>query len=288
MSTKHNVMLGTKIVGLLLLIGGLPATGQVLHPKEPMPSFDVATVKPWVPPFASTAETPKPTKVAPGVPVVSNPVRLIGQIVLLVEAAYGFPPLSSGNRIIGGPDWIRRESDRYEVIGKMDETHYAAIQKMSAAEQREQVSWMQQSLLAERFKFKAHIETREMPMYALVLTNTGNRLERAADDVKSQLSMRQNGREYAVSATAVSIEELARSPFLSIDNRRIVDKTGLQGRFSFTLNFRATTPAVSGENDGYAAELPTALQEQLGLRLVPERGPVEVVVIDRIERPSEN
>jgi uncharacterized protein (TIGR03435 family) len=279
----------------LLSLGGLPLNAQLLHPQDSTPSFDVATVKPWMPAVVPAAvgpgAPPKPTKLAPGVPTgVSNPVHFIGQIGLLIEAAYGFPPLSSGNRILGGPDWIRQESDRYEVIGKMDEAHYAAIQKMSSAEQRDHVSLMEQSLLADRFKFKAHIETREMPRYALVVANDGSKLERAPVDAKSQMSLRQNGAEYEMSATAVSAEELARSPFLRFDNRQIVDKTGLQGRFSFTLKFRAASTAVAGPsgNDGDAPELPAALQEQLGLRLVPERGLVEVVVIDHIERPSEN
>jgi uncharacterized protein (TIGR03435 family) len=66
-----------------------------------------------------------------------------------------------------------------------------------------------------------------------------------------------------------------------------VDTTGLQGRFSFTLKFGNAVVGGS-EDDGKAPELPTALPEQLGLKLVPENGPVEVVVIDHIERPSEN
>ena len=85
----------------------------------------------------------------------------------------------------------------------------------------------------------------------------------------------------------MSIEELARSQFLRIDKSQIVDRTGLQGRFSFTLKF--SNAVVGGtQDDSNAPELPTALQEQLGLKLVPENGPVEVVVIDHIERPSEN
>jgi bla regulator protein BlaR1 len=130
---------------------------------------------------------------------------------------------------------MRSESDRYEVTGKIDAARYAAMQKMSAPRQREQVSLMEQSLLADRFQLKAHVETRQMPEYALVVVKSGS---------------------------------------------QIVNKTGLQGRFNFTLKF-------SGSVDD-APALPTALQEQLGLRLVSENGPMEVVVIDHLERPSEN
>ena len=97
------------------------------------------------------------------------------------------------------------------------------------------------------------------------------------------MAANQVGRHVELRATAVSVEELAQSPFLRIDNRQIVDKTGLQGKFNLTLKF-------TGQNAdaGEAPELPTALQEQLGLKPVPESGPVEVLVIDHIERPSEN
>jgi uncharacterized protein (TIGR03435 family) len=101
------------------------------------------------------------------------------------------------------------------------------------------------------------------------------------------LSLVRNGQEYEVRGTAVSVEELAQSPFLRIDNRQIVDKTGLRGRFNLTLKFRASLSADAGVTAD-PPELPAALQEQLGLKLVAESGPVEVLVVDHIERPSEN
>jgi bla regulator protein BlaR1 len=288
--------LSTSVAGIvlsasLLLAGEISLSAQLLLPKEPMPSFEVATIKPWKPPVISpSAGAGAPQKVMKVAPVgaaapVGERIDFIGQIELLIEAAYGLP--LSSPRILGGPDWIRNESDRYEVIGKIDSAHYAAIQKMSPAHQQEQVSWMEQSVLADRFKFRAHIETREMPRYALVVAKGGSKLERAQVDAKSQMSFVRIGQANELRATAVSVEELARSPFLRIDTRQIVDTTGLQGRFSFTLKY--SNALVGGsEDDSNAPELSTALQEQLGLKLVPENGPVEVVVIDHLERPSEN
>lgn len=276
---------------LLLLIGEFSLDAQLLQPKEPMPSFEVETIKPWKPPAIAPVGAGAPQKVVKealvgAVAPVSDRIHFLGQIELLIEAAYG-RPFSSDNRILGGPDWIRNESDRHEVTGKLDDPLYAAIQKMSPVQQQEQVSLMEQSLLANRFKFRAHIETKEMPRYALVVAKGGNKLERAQADAKSQMSFVRNGQENELRATAVSVEELAQSPFLRIDKRQIVDTTSLQGRFSFTLKF---SNAVVGDSEvgNDAPELPTALQEQLGLKLDPENGPVEVVVIDHIERPSEN
>jgi uncharacterized protein (TIGR03435 family) len=105
-------------------------------------------------------------------------------------------------------------------------------------------------------------------------------MEQAPDDPQTRLTFVRNGGVNEIQATAVSMEELARAPFLRMDKGQIVNKTGLPGKFNFTLKF-------GGSVDDDPA-LPTALQEQLGLRLVPENGPVEVVVIDHIERPSGN
>jgi bla regulator protein blaR1 len=294
--TRRTRSIGVAVSALLLVTCELSLDAQLLEPKAPMPSFEVATITPWRP---STVIAPEaagiPQKVAvKEVPVgaaapVTDRVHFVGEIELLIESAYGLP-FSSSDRILGGPGWIRSESDRYEVVGKIDGAHYAAIEKMSPAQQQEQVSLMEQSLLADRFKFRAHIETREMPRYALELAKGGSKLERAQGDAKSRLSFVRNGQANELRATAVSVEELARSPFLRTDKRQIVDKTGLQGKFSFTLKFRARGNADVGgtEDDASAPELPTALREQLGLKLVTEHGPVEVVVIDDIERPSGN
>ena len=286
---------GIALSVFLLGVGEFSLHAQLLEPKDPMPSFEVASIKAWRP---STVISPvgsgtpqKVMKVAPtgaAIPV-SERVHFIGQIELLIEAAYGLP-FSSSNRIVGGPDWIRSESDRYEVTGKIDDGRYAAIRKMSPAEQEEQVSLMEQSLLADRFEFRAHIENRDMPRYALVVAKGGSKLEPATGDDKSELSFVRNGQLNELRATAVSVEELARSPFLRIDGRLLVDRTGLQGRFNFTLKFRPNPNADVGGSDDYsdAPALPAALQGQLGLKVVPENGPVQVVVIDHIVRPSEN
>lgn len=219
-------------------------------------------------------------------PTVTDRVHFIGQAVLLIAAAYRIPVFTTDVRVIGGPDWIRNESDRYELIGKIDDVHYAAIQKMSVAQQQEQVSLMEQSILAERFKLKMHLETREMPRYDLVLAKGGSRLVRAEEGEISRLSFVGTGQGCEANGTAVTVGELAGSPFLRSDKREIVDGTGLTGRFDFTLKFRSAN--CPGADNSDAPDLLTALQEQLGLKLVPDSGPVEVIVIDNIERPAEN
>ncbi len=270
---------------LLLLAGGTLLDAQLLHPRDAMPSFEVATIKPWTPP--APAATPPPVKYVPvgATPPISDRALFTGEIQFLIESAFGLS-IGSENRIVGGPGWIRDQAQRYQINAKIAAGDYAAMQKLSSAEQRKQVSWMQQSLLADRFQFAAHIETRQMPRYALMVAAGGSKLEPAQDD-RSLMSLAAVGQHVELKAAAISIEELAQSPFVRMDQRQIVDKTGLQGKFSFTLKF--TNGMAGARLDATdAPDLPTALQEQLGLRLVPETGLVEVLVIDRIERPSEN
>ena len=283
MATERRRIFG--VAGAALLVVSIRA--QLLPPKEPMPSFEVASIKLWSPGIVSSGAAPR-VKVAPtgAAPAVGERVHFIGQIELLIESAYGLP-FSSGNRIVGGPEWMRSESERYEVLAKIDEARYAAMQKMSAAQQQEQVSLMEQSLLADRLRFRAHIENREMPGYALVVAKGGSKLERSKGDEKSQLSFVREGQQGELRATAVSLEELVRSPFLKMDDRLMVDRTGLQGAFNFTLKFSVRPDADAGD-DRDAPALPAALQAQLGLKLVAENVPAQVVVIDHIERPSGN
>ncbi len=272
---------------LLLLTTGFSLNAQLLHPKDPLPSFEVATIKPWTPP--APAAGPPPVKYVPvgAPPPVGDRVSFAGEIQFLIESAFGIP-LGSENRIVGGPSWLRDQSERYQVTAKIAAEDYGAIQKLSSVEQRKQVSWMQQSLLGDRFKFEAHFETRQMPRFALVNPSGQSKLVPATSDT-SLMSLAAVGQHVELKATAVSMEELAQSPFLRIDQRETVDKTGLQGTFNFTLKFTNGMTGVRERQDlSDAPDLPTALQEQLGLKLVTETGPVEVLVIDRIERPSEN
>jgi uncharacterized protein (TIGR03435 family) len=199
---------------------------------------------------------------------------------LLIAFAYNVPFGFERIRVVGGPDWLG--SDDYEIQAKIEDSLYAAMQKMTPAQQREQVNLMNQSLLADRFKLKVHFETREMPEFALVIAKGGPKLTPAKDDESSRLSVRQN----EMTAKAITLDQWIHSPFLG--GRTVVDQTGLKGTYDFTLSWSEQSGAAGQENGTEAPSLFTAVQEQLGLKLVPTKGPVEVIVIDHIEKPSEN
>jgi uncharacterized protein (TIGR03435 family) len=141
---------------------------------------------------------------------------------------------------------------------------------------------MIQNLLADRFSLKFHRENREQPVYALVLAKGGARLKANSDGGVGATNTSVRPGKSRMDGTAVSMELLAGY----IGNRLgqiVVDKTGLSGGYDFTLEWSPDQAA-----DSSAPSLVTALREQLGLRLEWQKSPVEVLVIDTLEKPSEN
>jgi uncharacterized protein (TIGR03435 family) len=205
-------------------------------------------------------------------------------------------------QVSGGPGWI--SSDRYDIEAKAEDVADMSPDKLPA---------MLQNLLAERFQLKAHTETRELPTYELVISKDGSKLKSVPEPARRDPgappgpppspggpmppgSFRVMRGEIA--ASAVRIEQLALN-LSQMLGRTIVDKTGLQGFFDIHLQWapdpsQNTGPfgpmpgAAPPPTDPSGPSIFTAIQEQLGLRLEASKGPVEVLVIDSVERPSEN
>jgi bla regulator protein blaR1 len=260
-----------------------------------LPSFEVVSIRPWKPvpspppppptPADGTTTVPRNERFAPGRgggPKTDH-MRITLPTELLVTFAYGLP-LGFENRVIGRTDWMG--SDQYEILAKIEESQFAAMQKMTPAEQRGQVALMEQSLLSDRFKLKVHFETREMPVYALTVAKGGPKLTPAKDGEATRLSVIDIEQGLQMTAVSVTLEQWIESPFLG--GRTVVDQTGLKGAYDFTLTWGRPQPETSDAGPGAAPLIVTAIQEQLGLKLVPTKAPVEVIVIDHIERPSEN
>jgi bla regulator protein BlaR1 len=283
---------------------GTLARGQILHATGDRPSFEVATIKPWKrtpsPPQPPDGANPPgataPVKVMKVAPVDAGPpptarLHMILPISILITSAYNLP-VGSGNRILGGPDWLRQDIDQFEIQAKIEDSEYAVMQKMTPAQQHERVALMEQSLLADRFRLKVHFETREMPVYALVVAKSGAKLNPAKNEEPSRISTLGNEQGIAMTATGVTLEQFVLSPLLTgPSGRPVVDQTGLKGAFDFTLKWTPEQLAASAAAKEVVAGAPsffTAIREQLGLLLVPSKAPVEVIVIDHIEQPSAN
>jgi bla regulator protein BlaR1 len=156
------------------------------------------------------------------------------------------------------------------------------MQKMPAKEQSRQIQLMEQALLADRFKLKVHFETRSLPVYALELAKGGPKMVEAKPDEVSTLTGTGDGQSNVLKGQALTMAQLVRSPLLRPDGRMVVDQTGLTGKYDFTLK------SSTGDADGGGPSLFTAMEEQLGLKMVSTKAPVEVIVVDHVERPGEN
>lgn len=178
----------------------------------------------------------------------------------------------------------------YDIQAKIDGSIYAAMQKMPAAERQHQVEQMEQTLLANRFQLKAHWETRTLPVYALQVASGKSKLILATSDGPALMPVLFNGHETSVTATGISMDQFIHSPLWHpITDRILVDQTGLTGKYDFNLKWTSDSPSADASDAvSSTPSLFTALQEQLGLRLVPTKAPIEVLVIDHIDRPSEN
>jgi len=231
-----------------------------------MPAYEVATIKP-----------PQANEYGPSLRVY-------------IQGAFGIPVNSIGWVI--GPDWIN--SAKYVIQGKPPESIREAMQTMTPAERSKTIQTMQQGLLADRFKLKAHFESREMPVYKLVLAKGGSQLKENSDVAKGRLAVNAS----TIRGTAVSIRNLlgALESVPDVGGRVVTDETGLVGTYDFLLKWtpmEVVTPqgSPSGTSPSSNAEgvsLFTAIEEQLGLKLVSATGPGQVLVIDHIEQPSEN
>jgi uncharacterized protein (TIGR03435 family) len=212
-------------------------------------------------------------------------------LTMLIATAYQIQQF----QISGGPSWIH--SDRFDVEGKAEDpkADYA------------QLRLMLQSLLEDRFKLKLHRETQKSSVYELVVGKGGPKIKLAADQESPDVngpsspgSPRPNRGGFrfgpgSMIGNAATLSLFARFLSQRLD-RMVIDKTSLAGRFDIDLLW---TPSV-GENpfdfggnpippaDSLRPSIFGAIQEQLGLKLEPARGPVEVLVIDHVEKPTAN
>jgi uncharacterized protein (TIGR03435 family) len=193
------------------------------------------------------------------------------------------------DQIANLPAWA--SSDRFDIEAKMDEDAMAAIKKLPDAEQSHQHQLMMQSLLADRFQLRVHHATKMLPVYDLVVAKGGLKLKETAEDENSGWS---KGRG-SYSGHRISTDDLV---FILSNEvgRIIVDKTGLAGKYDIALKWTPDEMAASAGQQANAsppaADAPpsifTALEEQLGLKLESAKGPVDTIVVDHVEKPSEN
>jgi uncharacterized protein (TIGR03435 family) len=180
-------------------------------------------------------------------------------------------------QLVGMPDWA--ESERWDVDGVPDVPGHSSLQQLQS---------LVRKILAERFGLTTHLETREMSVYAITLAKGGAKLEKSAGNPDGPMDENDNdnGGQRTVHMTNATIGELGLLMKFFLD-RPVVDQTGLATRYDFQLKY--TFDDTKAPTDGTAApSLFTAIQEELGLKLEPVKAPTDVMVIDKVERPSAN
>jgi bla regulator protein BlaR1 len=215
----------------------------------------------------------------------------------IIQEAYGV----QASQITGAPDWIKTAA--YDIqIEAGDKPMANDVGREQYPEQRRaRGQRVLQGILADRFHLQVHRETRELPSYALVVADDGSKLQpaknptSAPDLVKgpegrfmgSSMRMKFDGSQaVGMEARNISASDLASQLSRQLGNV-VVDKTGLTGNYDFALNWTADANQTPGApaSEASASALFTALQQQLGLKLEPQQSPMEVLVIDRVERP---
>lgn len=209
----------------------------------------------------------------------------LGPLRGLLLWAYNLKPY----QLVGVPDW--------DPTVMYDNTGLYAIEAKAAGPVTEDVcKLMAQTLMKDRFKMVAHRESREMPVYALVVAKKGPKLKLASEEDSTGNRIVMNGRPMGTpagtpkdfKAPGWSMENLVDFLRIAVD-RPVVNRTGLDGLYRINLNFSISNPNPNYEPPPDAGpDAKTALEEQMGLTLESAKAPVETLIIDRLEKPDAN
>ncbi len=251
-----RAVIGMAVLSALMFAGSLTPR-WIAFAREPLAAFDVASVKPSRGAARSMRSTPR------GIQYTG--VTLMECIAEAYQVRYG--------QISGGQ--ISRE--KYDIDAR-------APNEIT----KEQSRQMLQALLADRFKLRLHHETKVMPVYRLIAVNTEHSFRKSATDAAG--SMARSGDGFQFRNMSMPLFSAILSGRLG---RPVLDQTGVQGAFDFALSLDpAESPAGaesrSAANDWAFSSIFTDIQKQLGMKLEPDKGPVEYLVVDHVEKPDAN
>ena len=191
-------------------------------------------------------------------------------------------------QIEGGPAWL--ESAKYDTVGRPNTPGQPS---------RDQMKLMIQKLLTDRFQLKFHTEKRQLPVYAMVVLKSGAKITVSAEDPNAfpGIGFGQGPGVLSLYGRNTSLDGVANALQSNVLDKPVVNQTGLTGRYDFTLkftpdqtqiaNFGPLPPGTATDPDA-PPDIFTAFQQQLGLKLESTKAAVDVIVIEKIERPSAN
>jgi uncharacterized protein (TIGR03435 family) len=253
-----------------------PASTAVPDPcsSAPQAAFDIATVKPSDAPGGGFA-----------LRGTEDTVSASGTVFRMIQFLCDLRDF----QITGGPDWV--STANWEITAKVDHPVPNWSDLHSDARfgiQRQRL----QAVLAQRLALRCHFETRDLPVYNLVLAKGGSKLKPTPSGAPAKVSMNSHyqGNQSRFEATGLEPASLVALISQTL-GRTVIDKTGLTGLYDLTLTWTSDSTVESPASADASSSSPTiftALGEQLGLKLESAKGPVKILVIDHIEKPSEN
>jgi uncharacterized protein (TIGR03435 family) len=245
------------------------------------PEFEVVSIKPF-----KRGSGPHWLGLVPdGISIQGMPLKS------LLQAAFGVEE----DRILSAPGWVK--TDEFDIVAQVAGPDVPTWQKQTFSQR----GLALRPILEDRFQLKFHYETKVLPFYVLAIAKGGSKMKEFVPPGDAATNgLRLVGRGH-LEAQGISTGELIRDLSKQL-SRTVVDKTGLTGKYNFALQWEPedalafATGGPSGQPgndnasppDSGGASLLTALREQLGLKLEPQKGPVSVIVIDHIETPSPN
>ena len=280
----------TALVEVLVIdhVEQISDTGLSELPSQVTPAFAAASIK-----INETGNDKQSSILFPPSGFTATNVSL----QVLIRAAYGV----EDDRISGAPSWLN--SVYYDVDARVDSSGADEVRKPSEDQLKFERLRLLQALLADRFRLTVHREAKVLPIYALVIAENRPKLQEAkpGDTYANGLQLDglpagphfmdlRRGGQFKAQAEPVAVLARVLSRVLGC---LVLDKTGLAGDYDFNLKWipdESLAPHYKGTNlsESSGPSIFAALQEQLGLKLVTQQGPVELLVIDRAEKPSEN
>jgi uncharacterized protein (TIGR03435 family) len=275
------------LVALASPVFGQGAPVSPSAPYIPTLTFDVASVREnkTIPDPDAGVEDPAYSSkfVARGVPAR-----------FLVQKAYGIQPF----QLAGGPDWFN--SALFNIQAQSDALADGRLAQLSGDQASMEKQHMLQLLLVDRFNLKAHWGKKEMPTYALVVAKGRPKLQPAGSMPPTALELKQlgnnkipvlqqnfskQGEEYI--AHGCSMQALVDAMMREVGTM-VVDKTGLAGTYDFTLQFNGVMPGERNDDPAHWPSLVSAITDRLGLRLESTKDTISILIIDHMDKPSEN
>ncbi len=265
-------MFPRRLACIALSVLAVAAQAQPIAPKPDSPAFEVATIKP-------TELHAKQSRYL----TMQSANRFVAKdytLKLLIAAAYDLNPKA----ILGGPAWAG--NDHFDIL---------ALTPGQSRPSRDQQMAMLRTLLARRFQLRFHRQQKEMSVYELSTDKGGARLKAStsAPGDPAKLISVVYPEHILLPARNATMDEFASILQRAILDRPVLNRTGLQGRYDFDLQWAPDESQFGGEIPAAPANAPdppffTAIREQLGLRIEHARGPVEALIIDRAEPPTPN